>query len=142
MQSTTQTTDAPTATPGRFLLRLAVALAVLPILVYAVQFALKYLREPWYIPILSTGAALCLVVAFLQRRSIGRLAGLILVTLLAAGEWYFLLVLTALPGYGGPVAAGQPLPRFQTERADGTSFGTDDLHGDQATVLTFFRGRW
>lgn len=142
MTTATQPTAAPPAAPGRLLVRLGIALAVLPFIAFAAQMGLKVLRVPWYVPVLGTVAALCFAAAVGQRRGAGRVVGLVLVGLLAAVEWYFVLVLTALPAYTGPVAADKPFPAFQTSRADGKPFTQADLGGDRATVLTFFRGRW
>jgi hypothetical protein len=141
MDTTTQPAT-PTTVPSRWPLVLAAALVVLPIVVYVLQFHFRYLRVPWYLPGLSTVAALCMAWAFLQRRSIGRLLGLLLVGLLAAAEWYFLLVLTALPAYTGPIAVGHPFPSFEVVRADGSVFVPESFHAPQKTVLVFFRGRW
>ena len=67
---------------------------------------------------------------------------LILVALLAAGEWWFLLVYVRLPAYTGPVAARQSFPEFHALRVDGTGFTQRDFVGDRDTALIFFRGHW
>jgi hypothetical protein len=142
MTTITPPTAAPPARPGRLLVRLGIALAVLPIVAFLIQsMVLKIQRVPWYVPLLCTIGALCFVAAFAQRRSLGRVIGMALVGLLAAGQWYMFGVLMALPAYTGPVAVDKPFPVFQTTKSDGTAFTQADLR-DQTTVLTFFRGRW
>src|SRR5438270_828826 len=79
--------------------------------------------------------------ALSRRRTVWRVLVLLLVTLLAAGEWAFVLE-TRLPAYTGPVAEGRPFPAFKTARADGSPFTQEDLADGQKTVMVFFRGRW
>jgi hypothetical protein len=79
--------------------------------------------------------------ALVSARSVGRVLALVLVGVLAAGEWYLLLNLAKLPAYNGPVEVGKQLPAFETQLADGSRFSPGDLKGKQNTVLVFFRGR-
>jgi hypothetical protein len=115
-------------------------LPVLGILAYVLQVQSHRLFAPWYLPASCTLAALLLFLALLQRFSVFRVLLLVPVLLLAAGTWYMLL--GSLPPYAGPVAVGQPFPAFTTLRADGTQLTQSDLHGDQHSLLVFFRGRW
>jgi hypothetical protein len=108
---------------------------------YVAQLAMHRLWTPWYLPLAATLGALVLVVALWQARSIWRILALVLVVLLAAGAWTFLLA-ARLPAYAGPVAVEKPFPAFKTARSDGTEFTQRDLEGDQNSVLVFFRGRW
>src|SRR5205809_5453207 len=106
------TTSAPTTPrrfPGRLFLALGLGLAALGVLGYAAQIAAQRLKTPLYLPATATLAALLLVVALWRKRTAWRVAALVLVVLLAAAEWTFLLT-TRLPPYTGPVAAGQPSP--------------------------------
>ena len=66
---------------------------------------------------------------------------LVLVGILAAGEWYLMMKLAKLPAYAGPLEVGKPLPAFETQLADGSRFASGDLNCKQNTLLVFFRGR-
>src|SRR5205807_2396371 len=114
--------------------------AAVGILGYAAQIAARHLTTPWYLPATAALAVVLLVAALWRKRTVWRVVALVLVVLLAAAEWGFLLT-TRLPPYTGPVAAGQPFPAFTTTRADGTPFTQHDLEGDRNHVLVFFRGR-
>ncbi len=128
--------------PGRMYLLLGVLLAAAGLVIYAFQFRAKVLTTPWYVPILATVGVALAVAALAQSRSGWRWAAAVLLTLFAAAEWLFLLVLMSTPPYTGPAKAGQPFPAFSTTLADGSPFTQDNLKGDQNTVLVFFRGRW
>jgi hypothetical protein len=54
------------------------------------QFGLKRLGVPWYSPALATLGAVLLLVAVARRRTVPRVAGLVLVAALAGLQWYFL----------------------------------------------------
>jgi hypothetical protein len=127
--------------PGLLLVTLGLGLAALGIIGYAAQVAALRLTTPWYVPLSATLGVLCLVVALWQGRTVWRVLALLLVLLLAAGEWAFLLE-TRLPAYTGPVAEGKPFPPFSTSRADGRTFTQEDLRGGHNHVFVFFRGRW
>jgi hypothetical protein len=137
----TITSTAHTST-RRLPVLLALALIVLPIVAYAIQFHFRYLQVPWYVPILTTVGALCMAWAVFESASIGRIILFVLVGLLTAAEWAFFVLILALPAYTGPAEVGKPFPVFQVARADGSLFTQDDLRGSQENVLVFFRGRW
>ena len=141
---TTPPAAVPRRPPGRPLVWLGLILGLLAPALYVVQLWAGLLFVPWYAAGLGTLAAALLVLALARGRTIWRIAGVGLLTLLAVGEWLFLLVFSRLPVYTGPVAVGQPFPAFAAVRADADSatFRQDDLRGDQGTVLVFFRGRW
>jgi len=128
--------------PGRMYLLLGVLLAAAGLVIYAFQFRAKVLTTPWYVPVLATVGVALAVLALAQSRSGWRWAAAVLLTLFAAAEWVFLLVLMSTPPYTGPAKAGQPFPAFSTTLADGSPFTQDNLKGGQNTVLVFFRGRW
>src|SRR5690242_6445283 len=138
---TTSPAPAPARSRGRLLLFLGLGIAALGLIGYAVQLSVQRLTAPWYMPAAATLGVALVVVSLWQRRTVWRVLALLLVLLLAGGEWASLLALRA-PAYAGPVAAGQPFPAFTTTRADGTPFTEGDLEGDQNTVLVSFRGRW
>jgi hypothetical protein len=127
--------------PGRGLLLAGLALTVLALAAYVAQVLAGRLTTPWYLPALTTIAALMVLLSLQQRRSIWRGLALVLVVLLAAAQWAF-LTMVRLPEYTGPVAVGRPFPAFASVRADGTPFREGDLVGPQSSVLVFFRGRW
>jgi hypothetical protein len=128
--------------PGRLYLVLGLLVAVAGLVIYAVQLHAKLLSAPWYAPILATAGAGLAVLALVRSRSVWRWAAATCLTLFAAAEWVFLLVLMSTPAYTGPAKAGQPFPAFATTLADGAPFSQEDLKGDRNTVLLFFRGRW
>jgi hypothetical protein len=82
------------------------------------------------------------LLALLRRWTIWRIAALILCGLLAGAQWYFLLSLTKVPAYSGPVSTDAYFPAFSTMLADGSPFNQDSLRSEQNTALVFFRGRW
>lgn len=140
-------TPAPTAqagtgrATGRLLLWLGVLLGVFAPVVYLVQFQLKHLWVPWYMPIVGTAGLVLVLLSLGRRCTVWRFAALLLIGLLAAGEW-LLVSASKLPDYTGPVTAGSPFPAFTAIRTDGTPFTLQQLQGDKNTVLVFFRGRW
>jgi hypothetical protein len=126
---------------GRLFLALGLGVAALGVIGCVVQFSMRDLKEPKYLPISGTLAVALLLVSLWQKRTVWRVLALLLVLLLAGAEWAVLLS-SRLPPYTGPVAVGQSFPAFTTMRADGKPFTQDDLEGEQDTVLVFFRGRW
>ncbi len=128
--------------PGKLYLWSGIALVVLGLVLYVLQLRAKILSVPWYMPALATAGVALLLVALIRRPTIWRVAALVLFGLLAGGEWYFLLSLSKLPPYTGPVAIGSPFPTFTTTLADGSVFDQNSLRGEQNTALVFFRGRW
>ena len=129
------------ATAGRGLVVIGVVLAVIGIATYLVQVAAHRLFVPWYMPATAILGVVLIAASLWQTPTRSRIAALLFVLLLTAGEWAFLLV-TRLPHYTGPVVVGMPMPAFSTLRADGATFTQDDVNSDQNTVLVFFRGRW
>ncbi|HVS34783.1 MAG TPA: hypothetical protein VMS17_04320 [Gemmataceae bacterium] len=138
---TTAPDAAPRRYPGRHLLFLDLILPVLGVAAYAGQIWLRNLTAPWYVPAAATLGVVVIVVALWRSRTVWRIVALVLVTLLAAGEWFILLGML-LPPYAGPAAEGKLFPAFASARADGAPFTQADLAGEQNTVLVFFRGRW
>jgi hypothetical protein len=128
--------------PGRAYALLGTALALLGPLAYGLQIFAKVLTVPWYLPVLGTVGAGLLALSLSYSRSVWRSMGLVLFGLLAAGEWFFLLEMTRLPPYTGPLEVGRPFPAFTTTLANGKSFNQARLAGDKNTVMVFFRGRW
>jgi peroxiredoxin len=146
------TTSAP-ASPGAatdaqrdrsgFLFWSAAAIAVLLIPVFFVQaFVAHLLVTPWYVPIGGTIAALTAIYALGQPRRWWRVGVVVGCVGLACLEWYFLLALTVLPRYTGPIAEGSPLPAFHATLADGTEIDETYFHGRPMTAVVFFQGRW
>jgi hypothetical protein len=118
-----------------------VLLALAGVAAYAGQLVAGRLFTPWYLPATGTLGVLLIVAALWQRRGILRFLALLFVVLLSAGEWS-LLIGSRLPAYSGPLAVGQPVPAFTTQRADGSTVTQRDLEGEQTSVVVFFRGRW
>src|SRR5205809_5775134 len=79
-----------------------IAICLLGIALAVVQYSLKMLIAPWYVPVLATLGALLLLRSMALRRSATRLIGLVLVAALAGFEWYFVVSLAKLPEYQGP----------------------------------------
>ena len=142
MDTTSAPVQTPRRSPGRLYLWLGLALGLLGPVLYTVQLLAHRLTVPWYVPILGTLAVGVVLFALADRRTVWRFLAIGFLILLAAGEWFFLLSLSKVPAYSGPVAAGEPFPAFTTTLADGSTFDQTNLKGEQATVLVFFRGRW
>jgi hypothetical protein len=140
--STTSPPIAPPKSGGRLLLWVGLLAAPLGIAAYVLQMKAAVLTTPWYAPALATLGTVLVLVALLRRPTVWRAGALLLVGLLTAGEWWFLLGASRLPTYAGPVAVDRPFPEFAAALADGTPFTHDNLKGDQDTVLVFFRGHW
>jgi len=127
---------------AKLYLWLGIGLVLLgPVLMIA-QFSAKIMRVPWYLPALATAGAVLILVALLRRPSVWRVIALALAALLGSAEWYFIVSLSKLPAYTGPVENDRAVPAFTTTLADGSTFDQRSLHGEQNTVMTFFRGRW
>jgi len=128
---------------GRLWLWLGVGLFLLGFLLNFVQiFVLKFLVTPWYVPILATAGVLLALVSVRQRPTWTRVIALLALVLLSAGWWYFILSMSRLPEYKGPVQVDKEIPEFTTTFADGSSFTEKDLQKGTPTVLVFYRGHW
>jgi hypothetical protein len=127
--------------PGRQFLWAGIVLAILGPAAYALQLWARQLFTPWYVPIVGTLGLALIIMALVYARSAGRVMVLVLVGILAAGEWTLMLTVAKLPAYAGPLEVGKPVPAFETQLADGSGFRSGDLNGKQNTLLVFFRGR-
>ncbi|HEV8061856.1 MAG TPA: hypothetical protein VGP68_18400 [Gemmataceae bacterium] len=134
-------TSSASAKSGRSLLFLGLACTILGIGAYVLQVELHHLSTPWYLPLTALLGVGLVAFSLRKKRNFWRWSALLLVVCLTGFECTFLLA-TRLQPYAGPLKIGQPYPAFQTQRADGAPFTQADLHGDQDTVLVFFRGRW
>jgi hypothetical protein len=121
---------------------LGVLLFLLGPIIYAVQFNMKRLTTPWYVPILATVGVLFMILSVRRRRGILRISGLVLFVLFCGYEWFTMLVTTRVPAYTGPAQSGQPIPAFTATLANGRPFTATDLRNGTPTVLLFFRGHW
>ncbi len=128
--------------PGRLAFWLGLLFAVLGPVLYTAQLRAGRLVVPWYLPVFGTLGLLFMLAAVGRARSVGRIVLVGLLGFLAFGEWFFLLSLSKLPTYSGPVAVGKPFPVFATVRADGSPFTQASLPGDANTIMVFFRGEW
>jgi hypothetical protein len=141
-------TTVPTTAPatnrsrGRGLLWAGIAIGLLGIPLYIVQFSMGVFTVPWYQPVLATLGALLLLVAVARRGSIARVIALVLIGGFAGLDWYFVASISKLPSYEGPARAGQKMPTFRTAKADGQPFTEKDLQASKRNVLVFNRGRW
>ncbi|HEX5442321.1 MAG TPA: hypothetical protein VFW87_00770 [Pirellulales bacterium] len=144
------TTESSPTTPasaarhrGRGWLWLGVGLCLISFAFYFVQaFQFKHLVTPWYMPILFTLGVLLTLVSVRQRPTWARVTTSLVLALLCAGEWYFMLSMSLLPPYTGPLQIGKKIPKFATTLADGSSFTDQDLRKGGSTVLVFYRGHW
>jgi hypothetical protein len=128
---------------GRSWLWLGVGLFLLGLVLNFVQLLwMKLLVVPWYMPILATVGALSALVSIRKRPTWTRGIALVILAVLTAGEWYFLLSISRLPEYTGPVQVERPIPEFATTLADGRPFTEKDVQQGAPTVLVFYRGRW
>jgi hypothetical protein len=141
--------ESPAAPPavarrrGRLCLWLGIGLFPLGMVLYFVQaFQFKDLVTPWYMPIMFTLGVLLVLVSVRQRPTWTRVIASLVLALLCAGEWYFILSMSRLPPYQGPVQVDKKIPEFTTTFADGRSFTDKDLQKGTPTVLVFYRGHW
>ncbi len=139
-----QSTPVPVRAPPRRLplYLIGILLFVIGPALYILQFRMRQLVVPWYVPVLASFGVLCLMASVMGRRGIVRIVGLVLLTVLCGLEWFFLLVLAKSPAYEGPAQVGRPLPTFATTLADGKPLTTKELATGGPTALVFFRGRW
>jgi FtsH-binding integral membrane protein len=144
----TSAPNLPTTSPsskrsrGRVYFWAGIGLCLLGLVLAIIQFGLKYLFVPWYSPVLATLGAVLLFLSVAWRRSLPRIAALVLVTAFAGFQWYFLASMVKLPDYQGPAQPGKQLPQFRAMFADGQPFTEADLRDGSRRVMTFFRGRW
>ena len=109
---------------------------------YVVQFRLKHLGAPWYVPILASAGAALMIASVWRRRGVVRTIVLVLFAVVCGLEWQVLLVGSRSPVYTGPAQPGRKVPQFTATLADGRPFSESDLETGISTVLVFFRGRW
>jgi hypothetical protein len=126
---------------GRAWFLIGSALPLLAIVVYGVQFSLKHLTMPWYVPVLSTVGVFLIAGAISERVSVIRIAALGLFAIIAAGQWILIFGPFRLPAYAGP-ETGQTMPAFAAINADGSAFTERDFQKGTDSVLILFRGRW
>lgn len=131
----------PHAHARRGLLLSGIALAILGVVAFAVQIALKHLGLPWYLPLASTAGFAMVVFALVKVRNLWRTLAAVLMLGMTILSWGIIFGARA-PAYTGPVEVGKPIPVFSTLKADGSPFTQLDLVGAKSSVLVFFRGRW
>jgi hypothetical protein len=141
-QAATSPLTQATASRGRPWFWLGAGVFVLGLAAYIVQLRMKILTVPWYTPVLATVGVLMMLVAVWRRPTIIRIIGLVFFAVLGLGEWWFMLSLSRLPDYAGPIKPGTALPAFRAVRADGTTLTERELRDGTPTVMLFFRGRW
>src|SRR5207244_3454208 len=124
----------PAASLGRGYFWLGIAVCLLGLAAAVVQYTLKVLIVPWYVPALTTIGVVLLAASLTQRRTITRILMLVVLTVLAGAEWFFIVALARLPEYSGP-RVDEPMPAFQTTRADGRSFSNKDLQDGTPHIL-------
>src|SRR5688572_25036203 len=122
---------------GRGLFWAGIAVSISGILIAMVQFSLKILIVPWYMPALTTLGALLVLASLGRRKTLARMIVLPLLIAFAGFQWFALLSLGRLPEYQGPAQAGRTMPAFQTALADGRTFSDDDLRNGKTHILTF-----
>lgn len=110
-------------------------------LAFAVSMATGGTGAGLWLPWVTGAGALLLVLAFVQRRSLGRgllmALGVLVAVLVATG-----MSMMTLPDYTGPAKAGTELPAFEALRADGSPFRVENLRDGKRRVLVFYRGWW
>jgi peroxiredoxin len=151
MSTSTTTADPATTGPSidpnrgksRLLFWSAAAVAILLIPIFFAQvFWARILITPWYLPIGGTAAALVTIYALGRPVRWGRAGVVAGCVALACLEWYFVLAMTLLPQYTGPIAEGSSLPAFHATLADGTEIDESYFRNRPMTALVFFQGRW
>jgi hypothetical protein len=109
---------------------------------YFIQFRMKHLFVPWYVPLMATAGVALMIASLWRRRGIGRGIALVLFAVLCGLEWSMLAVEMKTPQYTGPAQPGRKVPEFTATLANGTAFSEKDLTEGNTTILLFFRGRW
>jgi hypothetical protein len=135
----------PVATSRRHhwpLFNAGILLFLLGPLAYAVQFRMKQLSTPWYLPILSSAGVALMILSLWRRGGVARTILLLPFAILCGLEWYLIGFAFKSPEYSGPALPGQPVPHFSARLADGRTFTEADLEQGSRTVLVFYRGRW
>ncbi len=128
---------------GRWLFWGGIALSVSAILAFVLQIAWAgALITPWYLPVVGTLAALFVIRSLSGPRSWWRIAMAVVLVALTCLEWFFLLKLTVLPAYTGPIEAGSKIPAFHATLADGSEITDAYFASHPTTALVFFQGRW
>jgi len=131
----------PTSARRPFWTAALLAVALIP-LFFVQVFVAKLLVTPWYLPIGGTVAALVVLWSMGRPRRVPRVAVALLCVALACLEWFFVVKLTVLPVYAGPVVSGSAVPGFHAQLADGTEIDETFFQSGQPTALIFFQGRW
>ena len=127
---------------GRYLwCGMLLAIAVVAGFVVQIAWA-NWLITPWYLPLGGTLAAMLVVYAWSRNRTWGRAGATLACVALACLEWLFVIVVTVLPAYHGPVKPGSVLPPFHARLADGTEITDLYFRQHPATAVVFFQGRW
>jgi hypothetical protein len=134
----------PSPARGRAYLWLGIATALLGVALYAgLVFGRRLLHVPYYMPALATFGFCLILLSLVRRPGAWRVVALLIIGSLAAAEWWWLLGLTRLPPYAGPVEKNAPFPAFEpASLGDGTPFTRAGLAGGKNTVVVFFRGFW
>ena len=128
---------------GRSWLWLGIGVFLLGVALFFVQaFQMKHLVTPWYMPILFTLGALLALISVRRRPTWTRGIVALALVLVSAFQWYFIVSMSRLPDYNGPVQVAKKIPEFTTTLADGSSFTERDLQKGAPTVLVFYRGHW
>jgi hypothetical protein len=128
---------------GAWLLFLAgVGLFVLGPAAYVLQFRLKNLGTPWYLPLMATVGVALAGLSLRRRGGIVRAILLVPLILVCGFEWFAIGIASRSPAYAGPATPGNKVPGFTAHLADGTTFTEADLVRGSPSVLLFFRGRW
>jgi len=105
-------------------------------------FGAGVMITPWYLPVAGTVAAIVALWMIGRPLRWWRVVVAIGCLLLACLQWAFLLRLSVLPAYAGPIAGGSALPSFHANLADGTEITESDFQQGETSALIFFQGRW
>jgi hypothetical protein len=142
--ASTETTDVASPAGRRPVFLLGVAIFLAGPAIYAVQVGrLHQLHTPWYVPILGTAGVVLMSLAAWRHSRVLTKIGLFIFIMLCGLEWFFLLQISRLPEYTGPVEVGGKLPPFSTTRADDERPLTEkNFELGTAAVIVFYRGHW
>jgi peroxiredoxin len=117
------------------------SISLIPIFFLQALWA-RFLITPWYLPVGGTLAALMVLRAAVAPVRLLRLGVALFCFALAGLEWFFLLGMTVLPAYKGPVVVGSAVPAFHATLADGSEIDASYFQQNRPTALVFFQGRW